>query len=115
MYSLETIKTSSDGNFRLCKKNGVGREETPFEELVVVSENLAEKHVIEIRLDSNYIPFNGQPVKYTYYDVYIAHGMRGSKDSIEDIKEYITVLEEAVKFATIVKDYIESSDEWSRN
>ena len=60
----EKIMSSSDGNFTLYKVTGVGKQDTPYESLKVVSEGLADKYVVEIRLDSNFQNFNGVPVHY---------------------------------------------------
>jgi len=111
---IETIKVSGEGNFRLCKRDGIGMNNTPFEELFVRSEGLADKYVVEIRLDSDYKPFNGQPIKQTYTNVYIAHGMRSVNESLAETSEYVDVLKEAIDFAYEVKNFIESSEEWSK-
>lgn len=110
---MDIIKTSSNGNFIFYKRNGIGMNDTPFESLEIRSEGLAEKHVVEIRLDSDYKPYDGKPIKHTYSDVYISHGMRGHKDTIDDIKEYIEVLNEAIEFVQYIKDFIENSD-WKK-
>ena len=111
---IETLKVSDNYNFRLCKRDSIGINDTPYEELLVKSENLADKYVIEIRLESDYHDFNGQPIKYTYYDVYIAHGMSSRKESLLDTKEYVEVLNEAIDFAYKVKDFIENNPEWHK-
>lgn len=41
----------SEGDFSLCKESGIGMQHTPWEQLSVISERNANKHIIEIRLD----------------------------------------------------------------
>lgn len=106
------LMTSSNGNFCLCHRHGVGINDTPYEELRVTSVRLADKYVIEIRLDADFNDFNGKHIKNTYNDVYIAHGMRSAKESLAETKEYVEVLNEAIEFAEKIKDYIEYNDEW---
>lgn len=96
----------TQGDFTLVKESGIGVSDTPYEELRVISEGAAEKHVVEVRLESDYKAFNGQPVKYKYYGVEIAHGMRTSRDSLADTAEYIQVLQDALDFAKLVEKYI---------
>ena len=93
----------SEGDFTLFKESGIGNKDTPWNGLVVKSEGLAEKHVVEVRLDSDFQSFNGEPVKYMYYNIYIAHGMRMKSDTIEETKEYIQVLQDAIEFAKKVE------------
>lgn len=111
----EVIMTSNSGDYTLVKKSGVGAGDRPWEGLEVRSSGNADKHVVEIRLDSDNFMTNiksNEPFKYTYNDVHIAHGMRSCKDTIQETKEYIEVLTEAIEFAGIVKEYIKNS-EWS--
>ena len=107
----ETIFTQ--GDFTLVKESGIGVSDTPYEELRVISEGAAEKHVVEVRLESDYQPFNGQPVKYKYYGVEVAHGMRTKRDSLADTAEYIQVLQDALDFAKLVEKYIHEND-WAK-
>lgn len=108
----EKIMGSSDGNFILYRVEGVGRNDTPYSDLEVVSEGLADKHVIEIRLESTMPRFEGKPVQYKYYGSYISHGMRMNSDTLAETEEYIKVLQEAVDFAHQVNQYIDQNDEW---
>ena len=109
---IETLKISTNSNFRLCKRSGKGVNDTQYEELVVISDNLADKYVVEIRLESDYLPYIGEFVRNKYGDVYIAHGMRSVNESLSETKEYVDVLNEAIEFAYTVKDFINSNDEW---
>ena len=94
------------GNFILRKIEGVGANDTPYEELDVKPIGLAEKHVIDIELNYRGVyPFNGEPVKYMYDDVEVKHGMRMKKDTLAETKEYIDVLNEALDVAFEVQKY----------
>lgn len=103
----------SEGDFTLCKENGIGMSDTPWECLIVMSSDVAEKHVVEVRLDSvGNPPFDGTPVKYRYDPkrTEVAHGMRTRTDTLADTEEYIKVLEAALAFAKRVNQYIIDND-----
>ena len=96
-----------DDMFTFRKESGIGMSNTPWEGLRVDSKGLAEKHVVEIRLNTKgWNDFNGEPVKYQYKDCYIAHGMRSRSDTLDETAEYIDVLEDALVFAERVNDWI---------
>lgn len=96
-----------DELFTFKRESGVGVSDTPWEGLTVDSKGLAKKHVVEIRLNTKVAPaFDGEPVKFQYKDCYIAHGMRSEQDTLDDIAEYIDVLEDALDFANRVNDWI---------
>ena len=98
-----------DENFDFVRTHGIGMQDTPWTGLAVVTKpgSLAKKHVVEIRLNSIGNPdFNGEPVNYQYKDAYVAHGMRGEADTLDDTAEYIDVLEDALDFAYRVNNWI---------
>ena len=98
-----------DENFEFTRTRGVSINDTPWEGLAVITKEgtPAKKHVIEIRLNgSNFPDFNGEPVKYTYKDAYVAHGMRTRIDTLDETAEYIEALEDALDFAYKVNDWI---------
>ena len=102
-----------DKNFALIEERGVGINDTPWTGLEVKTKDgsLAEKHVVEIRLNTiGRSDFNGTPVVREYSDAYVAHGMRGSSDSLKETMEYIDVLEDAVDFAVQVNDWLASGN-----
>ena len=101
-----SLLRSNDGMFELVKVEGVGMNNTPYTALQVRSSGLAEKHVVEIRLQSSWGKFEGEPFTYSYYGVEVAHGMRSVIDSLKDTQEYIDVLESALSFAYEVEDYL---------
>lgn len=104
--SSTSLLKSSDGMFELVKVEGTGMNNTPYTALTVRSSGLAEKYVVEIRLQSTWQDFTGDPVKYSYYGVEVAHGMRSVADTLEETQEYIDVLQSALSFAYKVEDYI---------
>ena len=109
----EVIMVSPSGDFTLVKEEGIGINDTPWSGLKVISSGNAEKHVVEIRLNTGRSPnFDGNPVQWKYVDTYIAHGMRSVCDTYPEIEEYIEVLQEAVDFGRKINHFIEQSDEW---
>lgn len=102
--AIEVIKEFE--NFTLEYLTGVGMNDTPYEQLNVRSKGLADKHVVEVRLDyRGTYPFNGEPVKYMYDGVEVSHGMRMKKDTLAETQEYINVLKEALDVAFEVQKY----------
>ena len=102
-------------NFILYYENGVGANDTPYEELVVKSIGLAEKHVVEVRLDYRGMhEYNGEPIKFVYNNIEVSHGMRMKKDTLLDTKEYIDVLKEALDVAFEVQKYCILNGWWAK-
>lgn len=96
-----------DDMFTFRKESGIGVNNTPWEGLKVDSKGLAEKHVVEVRLNTKGSPaFDGEPVKFQYKDAYVSHGMRERMDTLDDTRDYIDVLENALVFAERVNDWI---------
>ena len=88
----------SEDDFTLCKEYGIGMSDTPWECLIIKSSDVAEKHVVEVRLCiAGNPPFDGTPVKHRYDPerTEISHGMRMRTDTFADTEEYIKVLEAA--------------------
>ena len=81
---------------------------TSYEELRVVSHGLADKHCVEIRLDWDIAQdFGGTSIRRKKYTgAYISHGMRGRSDTLNETREYIGVLTEAVIFVDNTLDLI---------
>lgn len=103
----------SEGDFTLCKEEGIGMNGTLWEGLKIISDGLAEKHVVEVRLSIDRSPsFDGEPVKFKYNPegTEIAHGMRMTRDTFADTEEYIEVLKEALAFAKRVNSFLQDSD-----
>lgn len=103
----------SEGDFTLCREEGIGMNDTPWEGLKIISDGLAEKHVVEVRLSIDRSPsFDGEPVKFKYNPerTEIAHGMRMTRDTFADTEEYIEVLKEALAFAKRVNSFLQDSD-----
>ena len=104
---------SADGNFYLAENSGIGVKNTPWSGLEVVSEGLAKKHVVEIRLsEAGYPRFEGHPIEFMYKGAYIAHGMRSVVDTLEDTAEYIGVLQEALEFVPEIIAYMKTNGYW---
>lgn len=111
----DPLLISSNGNFILVNSSGVGINDTPWNGLEVISRKNARKHVVEIRLDSNFPKFEGDPVHFKYWpdSVSVTHGNRMTRDTLQDTKEYILVLQEAIDFSKMVSDFIKNNDEWN--
>lgn len=96
-----------DEYFDFVRTSGIGMQNTPWTGLSVISKGLAEKHVVEIRLNPlGWVDFVGDPVDRKYKDAYVAHGMRTRSDTLDETIEYIEVLEDAVEFATAVNEWL---------
>ena len=117
----KVIRATTDNNvifedpyFALRKRSGIGVNNTPYEQLEVISKSTPAKYVVEIRLDAYYSDFNGEPVKYQYRNspATVAHGMAMRTETLEDTIEYIDVLEDAVAFARKVNSWINANPDY---
>lgn len=98
-----------DEYFKFVRTEGIGINNTPWSGLAVITKqgSAAEKHVVEIRLNNSNNPnYYGELVEYTYRDCYIAHGIRSTIDSLDDTREYIDVLKDAVDFAEDINKWL---------
>lgn len=96
-----------DEYFEFVKTGGIGINDTPWSGLEVKSKGLADKHVIVIELRSNNSPkFEGQPVHRTYKNAYVNQGMRSRINTLDETREVIKVLEDAVDFAERINEYL---------
>lgn len=104
-------------NFKLTIVSGVGMANTPWTKLEVKSKNLANKHVVEISLCSDFPAFDGTPIQYRYFPekTYVKHGMRMEKDTLDETLEYAEVLKEAVAFAKTIKAWLNEHSKWKFN
>ena len=95
-----------DENFEVRKEYGVGIDDTPFISVYVLTKprSLAKKHVVEVRLDTA----GGFP-NYRYNGAYVAHGMRMTSDTLDETREYIAVLEDAIDFAERVDAWLQAN------
>ena len=84
----------------------VERLDGDLEELVVIPHGLAKKHVVSIRIEGPWPNRDDKPVRYKYNDVYVSHGMRCACDTLDETREYIGVLTEAVIFIDNTIDMI---------
>lgn len=104
--SNNAILTSATGLFSLFEDSGVGRNNSPWTGYRVISSGLANKHVVEIRLDqTTRDDFDGNPVTYLPRSCYVAYGMRMRIDTGADTKEFIQVLQEALDFKEEIDFY----------
>ena len=102
--------SSSNGFFTLYKDKGVGMNNTPWEGLEVRSSGLAYKYAVEIVLDQAFEKFEGKKIKFKYDSAHINYGLTGENDgSIKRIKEFISVLQEAIEFIGTLDEYIQQN------
>lgn len=101
-----------DEYFEFVETQGIGMNDTPWEGLkVITKEGPAKDHVVEVRLNYGNNPkFDGEPVKYTYKDAYVAYGLPTRVPTLDETREFITVLEDAIEFAEAVNKYL-----WENN
>jgi len=97
-----------DENYIFKKEHGIGVNDTPYYGLAVKAKNgsPADKHVVQVRLNSDFPRYEGAPVGITYQGAYVAHGMRSSTDTWDDTQEYIEVLQDSLDFAKKVTQWI---------
>lgn len=114
---IDDIMSSESGMFTLREIHSVGIHNTPYAKLYVEGRGLAVKYVVEIRLSSaNFPDFDGKPVTYVYNPnsdscISIAHGMRGTMETLDETAEYVEVLNEALDFADKILLWLRTSDE----
>lgn len=100
------------GDFEMWEVKSTGVNNTPYHTIEVRNTGTAEKHVIEIRLNRNIVPFNGEPVKCTFHGLYISQGMRGECNTIDETKECADALYNAIDAAFDIKKYLVLNGWW---
>lgn len=100
------------GDFELWEIKSTGVNNTPYHTIEVRNTGTAKKHVIEIRLNRTNVSYNGEPVKHTFYNVYIAQGMRGETNTLEETKECADALYKAIEAAFDIKKYLFLNGWW---
>ena len=96
-----------DEYFDFIEVSGIGMNDTPWSGLEVKSKGLADKYVIGIQLQSsNWPKFKGEPVQWTYKNAYVNQGMRSATNTLDETREVIKVLEDAVDFAERINEYL---------
>lgn len=100
-----------DEFFSLVRESGTGMNDTFWRGLKVISKGLAKKHVIRIDLETKGFPkFDGTPVIYDYKGAYVNQGMRSERNTLDETREVIEVLTDAVDFAEDVLDWLRNND-----
>lgn len=100
----DPIMNSKAGYFSLVETSGTGINRTPWTGYTVIGGPEAKKYVVEIHLDRDNVDMNGDPVQFTYRDVYVAHGFGSKVESLEETAQYIKVLQDALDFAYEIQD-----------
>lgn len=97
--------------FEFIRRTGVGANNTPWTALRVEAKGLAEKHVVEVRLNRRGFPqYSGTPLVEEYTGAEVSHGMRMMSDTLDETREYIEVLQQAVTFAEAVNNWLYRND-----
>lgn len=107
----ETIFSNS--NFIFFKYSGVGVNDTPFESLRVASIGDADKYAIEVRLNTDMQVFTGKPVQYKYHDAVVSYGLPSRQYTLDDTKNFINILQDAVEFAERINQWLSEDLKWS--
>ncbi len=103
----------SNSNFVFFMYSGTGVNDTPFKSLRVASIGDADKYVVEVRLNSNMLVFTGEPVCYKYKDAIVSYGSSSRQYTLEDTKNLINILQDAVEFAERINSWLSENPEWS--
>jgi hypothetical protein len=100
----------------------MGMQDVPWDNLEVRSTGAADKHVIEVRLETaNSMHLEedeeGKPLPFRYiYNLdrtNVSHGMRMTTDTLAETEEYVEALKAAVAFARRVNTWLEQHPEWT--
>ena len=91
--------------------SGVGINDTPYKALDVASIGDADKYVVDVRLNSNMPVFTGEPVRYKYKDAVVSYGLSSRQYTLEDTKNLISILQDAIEFAERINDWLSENPE----
>lgn len=105
---METVFTLGDFTLKIEERN---RGDENYKGLTIITDGLAKKHVVEVRLDYVYFNMEGRD-KQKYDNVYVSHGMRMKSDTLAETQEYIETLQQALEFAKQVEQYCRENDWW---
>lgn len=102
----QVLLTSPHGFYKLVLDKGTNLNDEEWVGLDVNSYSLADKHVVNIVLKADPHNFDKGVTKHKYRDAYVQQGSRGKANTLEDTKEVIAALVEAVDFIPQILDYI---------
>lgn len=111
----------SSGDFTLVRETGTSIHDVPWDGLNIISKGIAEKHIINIRLDSVMLSDEYDendkilPTRYICKPegIEVSHGMRMKRDTLDETLEYAQALVQAVEFAKLVQNWLKMHDEWT--
>ena len=107
----ETIFSNS--NFIFFMYSSVGTNDTHYKALEVASIGDADKYVVEVRLNFKMPSFIGEPVQYKYTDAVVSYGLSSRHCTLDDTKNFITILQDAIEFAERINTWLSENPEWS--
>lgn len=78
----------------------------------VISIGKAEEYVVEIRLNFQWLDFNGGFEKYKYYDAVVVYGFGSKSLSLKETEEFIEVLQNGIAFARSINKWLDENPEY---
>jgi hypothetical protein len=92
--------------------SGTGINDTEYQALKVISVGKAEEYVVEVRLNFQWLDFNGGFEKYKYYDAVVAYGFGSKSLSLKETEEFIEVLQDGIAFARSINRWLNNNPEY---
>ena len=92
--------------------SGTGINDTEYQALKVISIGKAEEYVVEVRLNFQWLDFNGGFEKYKYYDAVVAYGFGSKSLTLKETEEFIEVLQDGTAFARSINTWLDNNPEY---
>lgn len=111
----DPILVSSNGNFQLVIRGGIGIQDTPYTNFEIERSDKADGAVVDIRIHDYHGSYQGMPVinlPRKYQDGYaeVSYGFRGERMGNAWVKDvFIPVLDEAVQFCDDIDNFFAST------
>lgn len=99
-------------HFQFIEYSGTGINDTEYQALKVMSTGKAEEYVVEVRLNFQWLDFNGGFEKYKYYDAVVAYGFGSKSLSLKETEEFIEVLQNGISFARSINRWLDENPEY---
>lgn len=99
-------------NFQFIEYSGIGMSDTEYQALRVDRIGKAEEYAVDVRLNSKFADFNGDFVKYKYYDATVDYGLVTKSLSLKEVEEFIEVLQDGIAFARSINKWLDENPEY---
>lgn len=99
-------------NFQFMEYSGVGVNDTEYQALRVDRIGNAEKYMVDVELNFKFPNFNGDFVKYKYYDATVTYGSSNRIPKLEEVEEFIEVLQDGIAFARYINKWLDENPEY---